>query len=129
RSFGVSCWRRDGAELDEHSQTIRDAPVLDDAAAADAKHVENVDSEGPTSRRTTHVRAVVRARRDVAHPDRIPGDDHLLDLALDGGDPAPHGRHDRLAPGGARLVAGAVVLMLHDLVGDELIADVLGCPG
>jgi hypothetical protein len=36
--------------LNEHTQTIRDTPVLDDPAAADAQHVEHVDSEAAAAR-------------------------------------------------------------------------------
>src|SRR5262245_5988793 len=117
-------WPRDEAELKEHSQTIRDAPVLDDAAPADTQYIENVDAEGATGRCMPHVWAVVRTRCDVARPDRIACDDHVLDLELEVGERAPQRGHHCLDARSAGRMAGTVVLMLHDVVGDELIADV-----
>src|SRR4029434_1433432 len=103
--LGEPRWLSDRVELDEHARTIRDAPVLDDAAADDAHHIENVDSERATARWMPHVRAVVRARGDVARPDRIPSDTQVFDLELEVGERTPEGRHDGFHAGGTRVVA------------------------
>ena len=59
--------------------------MLDDAAVDDSQHVEYVYSETPTARCVTHVQAVVRSGSDVASPDRVAGDDQVLDLELEVG--------------------------------------------
>ena len=35
----------EGAELKQHAQAIGDAPVFDDTAVDDSKHVENIDAD------------------------------------------------------------------------------------
>src|SRR5450755_3573501 len=101
-----------GADLDQRSQSVWDAPMFDDLPGYYTQDIEDGDAHRAARGRVAQERTVVRPGRHIPRPHQVARDANVLNGQPEVGEGAVEGCHDCLDPFGACRVIGTIVLVL-----------------